>query len=350
MTQPTATPRPDALPTGTVTSTLEWLAYTLHLGIDMMCDLQETGVTLRDRLKLQVLRIECRVDGFEMHDFTVMTPGGPVIGNSELGLGKDGLWHSTGPNYEPDGKTDANVYKSRKVFACGSSIVQRHGRAHKRKHTLIAGVGVNVQFIPQVIVSNRQACFGGFEPAEGKCDVLGGTRRVSSRYRDVASVGVLMIPAGSFCGPANHAVCNGEDGTLPSIHSQQAPVNVLVGMRRYEVIGAFLREFGPQLARALLDAVVEWLVEGVFEMFLTRIPIVGRFVSRLFLRRILGPLVSDWLKARVREFIVKQVTDFVGDQIEDLINDRVGEATRDRGRQTTPQALEDTFNRWMEQE
>jgi hypothetical protein len=133
-----------------------------------------------------------------------------VVTVTAINLGTPGLWHSHGTNYEPAASGESRVKHARKVRACGSFLVQRYGRALKRQHTLLAGVGASTLLgVPVPCLPGTPGYFGFFEPAEGHCDILGGHRRVSSRYRDVASVGVMMFPAGGAAGPANHAVCHG---------------------------------------------------------------------------------------------------------------------------------------------
>jgi len=325
------------------------MAQAVMVAADQVAAFLRGGASLRERLRLQALRVECRVDGFELHAFTAMTPMGPVMGNSDLGVGLDGLWHSTGPDYEPGGHTEANVYKSYMVKACGSFIVQRYGKAHKRRHTLIVGVGLSAILTPYVCGPQDTVYMDTFDPPEGDCDVLGGNRRVSARYRDVASVGALMFPPGSFAGPANHAVCNGEEGTLPAVHSQQAPVSVFVGMRRYELLAAMLREFGLQLANAVLDGLVSMVVEGALDAVMSRIPIVGRLFSRLIIGRILGPLVLNWLRDRIRQAVVDRVSDYVGDRLREAIDAQVRDRAGIPDGQDTVEATEELFNRWMEQ-
>jgi hypothetical protein len=329
---------------------LSWGLRTLARAAAQMAAELSNGARLRDRLRLQTLRVECRVDGIELHDFSAMSSAGPVVAVTAINLGTPGLWHSHGTNYEPASSGESRVKHTRMVRACGSFLVQRYGRALKRQHTLLAGVGINLLGVPVPCLPGTPGYFGFFEPAEGHCDILGGHRRVSSRYRDVASVGVMMFPAGGAAGPANHAVCHGEDNaTLPAVLSSQAPVTVFAGMRRYETLAALVREYGPQLVGMLLEWGIGKIVDALLGAVLARVPILGTLMSRLLVRRVLGPVVRNWIRDRVREAVV----DWVAEQAAEALGQALDPLLRDAGgvqdNQSTEEGLEDAFNRWMEQ-
>jgi len=330
-------------------SGLSWGLRTLARAAAQIAAQLSDGARMSDRQRLQTLRHTCRVDGIEQHDFSAMGLVGPVVTVPAIDLGSKGLWHSHGTNYEPAASGESRVKHARKVKGCGSFLVQRYGRALKRQHTLLAGVGLNPTGMMEVCGPGTQGYFDFFKPAEGHCDIVGGHRRVSSRYRDVASVGVLMFPAGGAAGPANHAVCQGDENTLPAVLSSQAPVTVFAGMRRSEMIAALMREYAPQLADMLIDAVVGAVVDATVGLLLRRVPILGTMMSRLLARRILGPVVRAWANKRIRKVITDALGKPIGRWARRALEPHVREAGGVRTGQSTTDGLEESFTRWMEQ-
>lgn len=334
---------------GEVYNGLSWGLRTLAGAVAQIAAALNNGARLSDRQRLQTLRHTCRVDGIEQHDFSAMGALGPVVTVSAIDLGTKGLWHSHGTNYEPAASGESRVKHAWKVKGCGSFLVQRYGRALKRQHTLLAGVGINPVGMMEVCVPGTQGYFDFFKPAEGHCDIVGGHRRVSSRYRDVASVGVLMFPAGAAAGPANHAVCHGDENSLPAVLSSQAPVTVFAGMRRSETVAALMREYAPQLVAMLIDAAVGAIVDATVGRVLHRVPILGPIMSRLLARRILGPLARRFLQKRIRKAVAEGLARPIGVWTRRALEPHVREAGGVRSGQSTAEGLEDSFTRWMEQ-
>jgi hypothetical protein len=330
-------------------SGLSWGLRTLARAAAQIAAQLSDGARMSDRQRLQTLRHTCRVDGIEQHDFSAMSPMGPVVTATAIDLGTTGLWHSHGTNYEPAASGESRVQHAWKVQACGSFLVQRYGRALKRQHTLLAGVGVTLTGLPVVCTHGTQGYFDYFKPAERHCDIVGGHRRVSSRYRDVASVGVMMFPAGGAAGPANHAVCQGDENSLPAVLSSQAPVTVFAGMRRSEMIAALMREYAHQLVDMLIEAVVGFLIDATVGLVLRRVPILGAMLNRMLARRILGAATRRWVRRQLiergAEWGAKPLTAPIRRALEPHVRDAAGV----RERQSTADGLEEYFTRWMEQ-